>query len=48
MKQIFILIYKSEINNANGFFERREMTNNDALNLNLDLTDLVWILQPNY
>ena len=51
MKQIFILIYKSEVKNyktVDGFFDRREMLQYEADNLNSDLTDTVWILTPNY
>ncbi len=48
MKQVFILILKSDINNVNGFFDRREMMQYEADNLNSQLTDLVWVLTPNY
>jgi len=48
MKQVFILIWKAEVNNVTGFFERRTMLQYEADNLNSKLTDLIWILQPNY
>ncbi len=51
MKQVFILIFKSEVNNYNsvdGFFNRKEMYQFEANNLNSDLDDLIWILTPNY
>lgn len=48
MKQIFILIEKSEVNNINGFYDRREMYQYEADNLNSKLIRLIWILQPNY
>lgn len=48
MKQIFILIYKSEANSINGFFDRKVMMAYEAENLNSDLTDLIWVLEPNY
>ncbi len=48
MKQVFILIEKSEVNNINGFYERKEMMQYEADNLNSNLTNLVWVLCPNY
>ena len=48
MKQVFILIFKSEIDKINGFFDRREMYQYEANNLNTDLTDTIWVLTPNY
>lgn len=49
MKQIFILVFKNEKDNPIGFFDRKEMAQNQADNLNIDLTEgLIWILTPNY
>lgn len=49
MKQVFILIEKSEVNNIGlGFYDRKEMMAYEAANLNADLKTTVWILQPNY
>lgn len=48
MKQIFILIDKSEVDNITGFYDRREMTANQAAHLNSDLETTVWVLTPNY
>ena len=47
MKKVYILIEKSEMKNINGFYDRKEMYIYEAINLNLDLTNLVWVLQPN-
>lgn len=47
MKQIFILIGKSEIKNITGFYDRKEMMAHEADNLNQDLKDTIWVLQPN-
>ena len=49
MKKVYILIEKSEMKNINGFYDRKEMYSYEAINLNLDLdlTNLVWVLQPN-
>ena len=47
MKKVYILIEKSEMKNINGFYDRIEMYSYEAINLNLDLTNLVWVLQPN-
>jgi hypothetical protein len=48
MKQVFILIEKNEINNINDFYGRQEMTRSQADNLNSELKNIIWILQPNY
>ena len=52
MKQEFILIDKSEVNNLTGFFDRKEMYQYQADNKNKDLEEagctLIWILQPNF
>ena len=52
MKQLFILIEKSELKNlesVNSFYDRKEMMQYQADNLNEDLASsvLVWVLQPN-
>ncbi len=52
MKQLFILIEKSELKNlesVNSFYDRKEMMQYQADNLNEDLasSSLVWVLQPN-
>jgi hypothetical protein len=47
MKQVFILIYKSDILNICDFFDRKEMQQYEADNLNSDLDILIWVLQPN-
>lgn len=47
MKQVFILIYKSDINNINSYFERKEMTATEAAHRNADLKSMVWVLEPN-
>ncbi len=47
MKQVFILIYKSDIKCVNYFFERKEMTQTEAAHRNADLKTMVWILEPN-
>jgi hypothetical protein len=47
MKQIYILIFTSEVNNINGFFDRKEMLLHEAVNRNSELTDLIWVLTPN-
>jgi hypothetical protein len=47
MKQVFILIYKSDINHINSFFDRKEMTHTEAEHRNCDLKSMVWVLQPN-
>lgn len=48
MKQVFILIEKSEMKNINGFYDRKEMTQYEADNLNSELTNTIWVLTPNY
>jgi hypothetical protein len=48
MKLIFILVFKHEVNNINGFFDRKEMYLHEAANLNSDLTNTVWVITPNY
>lgn len=48
MKFLFILIYKTEVNNINGFFDRRELTLHEADLLNHYLTDTIWVMPPNY
>ena len=49
MKQIYILIFKSEIDNINGFFDRQELMAHEAQHLNSDRKDDgIWVLQPNY
>lgn len=48
MKFVFILIFKSELNNINGFFDRQEMYLHEASHKNEDLTDTIWVLEPNY
>jgi len=40
MKQIYILIEKSEINNITDFYDRKEMQAFEAANLNGDLIGL--------
>jgi hypothetical protein len=49
MKQIYLLIFKSEQNNYsywNGSFGIKELLPHEAINLNSELTDLIWILCP--
>ena len=46
MKQVFILIEKSETKNINGFYDRREMAQYEATNLNTDLKNTIWVLTP--
>jgi hypothetical protein len=48
MKFIYILIEKTELNNINGFYDRKVMMQHEAQNLNEDLDRLIWVLQPNY
>ena len=48
MKQVFILIEKSEVENVNGFYNRKELFQFEADNLNAYLSNLIWVLQPNY
>lgn len=49
MKQIFILIEKSEFKNINGFYDRKEMMQYEADNLNRELpNNLIWVLTPNF
>jgi hypothetical protein len=48
MKQVFILIEKTEVNNINGFYDRQEMARSKADNLNSELKNTIWVLQPNY
>ena len=48
MKFIFILIFKEDVKNVTDFFDRKEMQMHEAKNLNDNLKNLVWILQPNY
>ena len=48
MKQVFILIEKTEINNINGFYNRKELRLSEAVNLNSELKNTIWVLQPNY
>ena len=48
MKQVFILIEKSEVKNINGFYDRKEMMQFEANNLNLDLVNTIWVLTPDY
>lgn len=48
MKQVFILIEKSEINQIDGFYDRKEMMQYEVTNLNLSLIKTVWVLQPNF
>ena len=50
MKQIFILVFLSEVDAFNfgaGFFDRKEIYQYEADNLNSDLIKTKWILQPN-
>ena len=48
MKQVFILIDKTEVNNINGFYDRKEMMQHDADRLNADITNnTIWVLTPN-
>ena len=47
MKQVFILIEKTEVNNICGFYDRRVMMAYEAENLNSDLSTTIWVLQPN-
>jgi len=46
MKFIYILVFKSDLKNLTGFFDRREMMLHEAEHLNNELTDLIWIQQP--
>ena len=48
MKKVFILIEKSEINNIRAFYNRKEMFEFEAINLNADLKNTIWVLMPNY
>lgn len=51
MKQIYILVFKTEAknpNSINGFFDRKEMMQYEADNLNLKLSDKIWILSPEF
>lgn len=48
MKQIFILIEKTDVKNIAGFYDRKEMTQQEAANINENLYDIIWVLQPNY
>lgn len=47
MKQVFILIEKSEQSNVNSFYERKEMMQYEADNLNKGMFRLIWVLEPN-
>ena len=48
MKQVFILIDKTEVNNINGFYDRKEMMQHDADRLNAAITNnTIWVLTPN-
>jgi len=46
-KFIFILIDKRDINNINGFFDRKTMTEIESNELNAKLKSLVWVKTPN-
>ena len=51
MKQVYILIFKSELQNIdsiNSFFDRRELYTHEAINLNADLNECIWVLPPNH
>ena len=48
MKQVYILIFKTEVNNINGFFDRKELMLHEANNFNSNLNDTIWVLTPNY
>ena len=47
MKMVYILIEKYELNNINGFYDRKEMMQHEAYNLNMSLKNTIWVLQPN-
>jgi hypothetical protein len=48
--RVFILVYKTEINSINGFFDRKTITVSEAKKLNNEMAnkDLIWVLTPNY
>ena len=46
MKKVFILIEKKEVNNINGFYDRKEMMQHEADNLNSELKNLLQIKSP--
>ena len=49
MKQVFILIEKTEVNNINGFYDRKEMMQHEAERLNsIIANDTIWVLMPNH
>lgn len=48
MKQVFILIEKTEINNITDFYFRKEMQQFEADILNTTLNTTIWVLQPNF
>jgi len=48
MKQLFILIEKTEINNITDFYFRKEMHQFEIDILNTTLKSTIWVLQPNY
>ena len=48
MKQLFILIEKTEINNITDFYFRKEMHQFEVDILNTTLKSTIWVLQPNY
>ena len=51
MKFIYILVFNHEAKNPQsitGCFDKKEMYMYEADNLNSDLTDTIWIINPEY
>lgn len=51
MKFIYVLVFKYQAKNPQsitGCFDKKEMYMYEADNLNSDLTDTIWIINPEY